>query len=196
MQALPEDQKKMVTSAFIQRMGRAVPGQQDSENSVFSMNTFLTNYANTSPEARKVLFGSYGPEFQKNMETIAKATSRIREGSKVFANPSGSGGRLALVGQVAGTASTAGTLAATGNPGWAFISVAGSLGNAAASNVLARFMTTPKYVNWLARTTEKPNGELLSQLQVLRGIAERSKDPEVLNLADEIANGAETTADQ
>lgn len=196
MQALPEDQKKMVSSAFIRRMGRAIGSQQTDENDVFSMNTFLTNYANTSPEARKILFGTYGPEFERNLQTIAKATSRIREGSKVFANPSGTGGRYALIGQVAGTASTAGTLAATGNPGWAFISLASSVGNAATSNVLARFMTTPKYVNWLARTSEKPTGELLAQLQVLRGIAERSKDPEVLTLADEIASEGKTPAVQ
>ncbi|HFJ9697493.1 TPA: hypothetical protein ACGW13_000159 [Stenotrophomonas maltophilia] len=196
MQALPEDQKKMVSSAFIRRMGRAIGSQQTDENDVFSMSTFLTNYANTSPEARKILFGSYGPEFERNLQTIAKATSRIREGSKVFSNPSGTGGRAALIGQVAGTASTAGTLAATGNPGWAFVSLAGSAGSAAASNVLARFMTTPKYVNWLARTSEKPSGELLSQLQVLRGIAERSNDPEVGELVDQVAIGAETPIEQ
>ncbi|WP_439448628.1 hypothetical protein [Stenotrophomonas sp. ATs4] len=186
MQALPEAQKKIVSSAFIRRMGRAVGSQQTDEGDVFSMNTFLTNYANTSPEARKVLFGSYGPEFERNMETIAKATSRIREGSKVFSNPSGTGGRAALIGQVAGTASTAGALTATGNPGLAFITVASSGLGAAGANAISRIMTSPKYVNWLARTTEKPQGELLSQLQVLRGIAERSRDPEIVELANAV----------
>lgn len=186
MQALPDEQKKIVSSAFIRRMGRAVGSQQTDENNVFSMNTFLTNYANTSPEARKILFGSYGPEFEKNMQTIAKATSRIREGSKVFANPSGTSSRDALIGQVAGTISTAGALAATGNAGAALVTILGSLGNAANANWLARFMTSPKYVNWLARTSEKPTGELVSQLQVLRGIAERSRDPEIAQAADEI----------
>ncbi|HBS63061.1 MAG TPA: hypothetical protein DEB32_10160 [Stenotrophomonas sp.] len=186
MQALPESQKKMVSSAFIRRMGRAVGNQQDDQNSVFSMNTFLTNYANTSPEARKILFNGYGPEFAKNMETIAKATSRIRDGSKVFANPSGTGGRYALIGQIAGTGSTAGTLAATGNPALAFITVASSLGGSITANGAARVMTSPKYVNWLARTAELPSGELNSQLQVLRGIAERSRDPEVVDLADAV----------
>lgn len=186
MQTLPENEKKMVTSAFIRRMGRAVPGQQDSENSVFSMNTFLTNWANTSPEARKVLFGSYGPEFTRNMETIAKATSRIREGSKVFANPSGTAGREALIGQIATTGAGAGTALAMGNAGAAFITLASSLGSSAVANGLAKAMTSPKYVNWLARTSEKPTGEILSQLQVLRGIAERSRDPDVVEVADEI----------
>lgn len=186
MQTLPENEKKMVTSAFIRRMGRAVPGQQDSENSVFSMNTFLTNWANTSPEARKVLFGSYGPEFTRNMETIAKATSRIREGSKVFANPSGTAGREALIGQIATTGAGAGTALAMGNAGAAFITLASSLGSSAVANGLAKAMTSPKYVNWLARTSEKPTGEILSQLQVLRGIAERSRDQDVAEVADEI----------
>ncbi|MFF2048047.1 hypothetical protein ACFVUR_09380 [Stenotrophomonas bentonitica] len=186
MQALPESEKKMVSSAFIRRMGRAVDGQQNADGNVFSMSTFLTNWSKTNPQARKELFGSYGPEFQRNMDTIAKATERVREGSKVFANPSGTGGRYALVAQTAGTASTAGALAATGNPGLAFITVASSMMNAAGSNVVARFMTSPKYVNWLARTSEMPAGELVAQLQVLRGIAERSRDPEVLELADAV----------
>jgi len=186
MQALPEGEKKMVSSAFIRRMGRAVGNQQDDQNSLFSMNTFLTNYANTSPEARKILFNGYGPEFAKNMETIAKATSRIRDGSKVFANPSGTGGRYALIGQIAGTGSTAGTLVATGNPALAFIAVASSLGGSITANGAARVMTSPKYVNWLARTAELPSGELNSQLQVLRGIAERSRDAEVMDLADAV----------
>ncbi len=186
MQALPDEQKKIVSSAFIRRMGRALGNQQNDENNVFSMSTFLTNYANTSPEARKVLFGSYGPEFERNMQTIAKATSRIREGSKVFANPSGTSSRDALIGQLATTGAGAGTALAMGNAGAAFITLASSLGSSAFANGLAKAMTSPKYVNWLARTSEKPTGEIMSQLQVLRGIAERSRDPDVAEVADEI----------
>lgn len=186
MQALPESEKKMVSSAFIRRMGRAVGNQQDDQNSVFSMNTFLTNYANTSSEARKILFNGYGPDFSRNMETIAKATSRIRDGSKVFANPSGTGGRNALIGQIATTGAGAGTALAMGNAGGAFLAVGGSLLGSAIANAGARFMTSPKYVNWLARTSELPVGELPAQLQVLRGIAERSRDQEVMELADQV----------
>jgi len=184
MEAIPEADRKIVTSAFIRRMGRAVGSQQNDDSSLFSMNTFLTNYANTSPGARKVLFDGYGPEFSRNMETIAKATSRIRDGSKVFANPSGSAGRGALIGQVATTTSSAVALAATGNPALAFMTIAGSLGGSATANGAARIMTSPKYVNWLARTAEKPTGEINSQLQVLRGIAERSGDADVLAVAE------------
>lgn len=196
MQALPEEQKKIVSSAFIRRMGRAVEGQQDADGNVFSMNTFLTNWNKTNAQARKELFGSYGPEFERNMETIAKATSRIRDGSKVFSNPSGTGGRAALIGQVAGTSSAAAASLASGNPAVAFMALAGSLASAGGSNVLAKVMTSPKYVNWLARTSEKPTGELVSQLQVLRGIAERSRDPEVAELADQVIAQTQTPEGQ
>jgi len=192
MEAIPEADRKIVTSAFIRRMGRAVGSQQNDDSSVFSMNTFLTNYANMSPAARKVMFDGYGPEFSRNMETIAKATSRIRDGSKVFANPSGTGGRVALVGQVAGTAGTAGASLAMGNAAGAFLAVGGSLIGAGIANAAARLMTSPKYVNWLARTSEKPAGELVSQLQVLRGIAERSRDQEMVEMAEKAT--AEVTA--
>ncbi|HIE5924901.1 TPA: hypothetical protein ACXN37_000138 [Stenotrophomonas maltophilia] len=185
MQALPEAQKKVVSSAFIRRMGRAVEGQQDADGNVFSMNTFLTNWNRTNAQARKELFGSYGPEFERNMQTIAKATSRIREGSKVFANPSGTSSRDALIGQIATTGAGAGTALAMGNAGAAFLAVGSSLVGSGLANGMARMMTSPKYVNWLARTSEKPTGELNAQLQVLRGIAERSRDPEVLDLADQ-----------
>ncbi|MGH8037207.1 MAG: hypothetical protein ACREPD_05650 [Stenotrophomonas sp.] len=186
MKVLPEDKQKMVSSAFIRRMGRAGGSQQNDQNDVFSMSTFLTNYANTSPEARNILFKSYGPEFARNMETIAKATSRIREGSKVFANPSGTAGREALIGQIATTGAGAGTALAMGNAGGAFLAVGSSLFGSALANGAARLMTSPKYVNWLARTSEKPAGELVAQLQVLRGIAERSNDPEVVEMANQV----------
>lgn len=183
MQALPEAEQKMVTSAFIRRMGRAVGSQQDDQNSVFSMSTFLTNYANTSPEARKVLFKNYGPEFAENMETIAKATSKIREGSQVFANPSGTARQGALIGQVAGTLSSAGAAAATGNNGVALLALLSSAGTAISANLLSRVFTHPRAVAWLARTTKAPAGDLVAQINTLRRIGRNNDEPELVDLA-------------
>ncbi len=195
MRSLPVEDQKMVTSAFIRRMGRAVGSQQDDEASLFSMNTFLTNYANLSPQAKQVLFKSYGSEFAENMETIAKATSKIREGSQVFANPSGTARQGALIGQVAGTLSSAGAAAATGNAGMAMVALLGSVGTALTANGAARLLTKPNYVNWLARTSQKPTAELVSQLHVLRRLADRTDDQEVRELADQ-AEAALSERDQ
>jgi len=186
MRSLPVEDQKMVSSAFIRRMGRAVGSQQDDQASLFSMNTFLTNYANMSPQAKQVLFKGYGPEFAENMETIAKATSKIREGSQVFANPSGTARQGALIGQVAGTLSSAGAAAATGNTGVAMLALLGSAGTAISANVLSRVFTHPKAVAWLARTTKAPAGDIVAQLNTLRRIGRNNDEPELVDLADDL----------
>lgn len=199
MRSLPKEDQKMVTSAFIRRMGRAVGSQQDAEGNLFSMNTFLTNYANLSPQAKQVLFKSYGPEFTENMETIAKATSKIREGSRVFANPSGTARQGALIGQVAGTISTAGGAAAMGNNGAALLTLLGSAGTAGAANVAARILTSPRAVGWLARSAKMPSGDLMAQLNTLRRIGRNNDEPELVELADDLqaqVSGSENRSDQ
>lgn len=186
MRSLPVEDQKMVSSAFIRRMGRAVGSQQDADGSLFSMNTYLTNYANLSPQAKQVLFKNYGPEFAENMETIAKATSKIREGSQVFANPSGTARQGALIGQVAGTLSSAGAAAATGNTGVAMLALLGSAGTAISANVLSRVFTHPKAVAWLARTTKAPAGDIVAQVNTLRRIGRNNDEPELVDLADDL----------
>ncbi|MNM34505.1 hypothetical protein D3C81_451520 [compost metagenome] len=186
MRSLPVEDQKLVSSAFIRRMGRAVGSQQDADGSLFSMNTYLTNYANMSPQAKQVLFKNYGPEFAENMETIAKATSKIREGSQVFANPSGTARQGALIGQVAGTLSSAGAAAATGNTGVAMLALLGSAGTAVSANLLSRVFTHPKAVAWLARSTKAPAGDIVAQLNTLRRIGRNHEEPELLELADEL----------
>jgi len=186
MRSLPVEDQKMVSSAFIRRMGRAVGSQQDDQASLFSMNTFLTNYANMSPQAKQVLFKGYGPEFAENMETIAKATSKIREGSQVFANPSGTARQGALIGQVAGTLSAAGGALASGNTNLAILALLGSGASATIANFAGRTFTSPKAVGWLARTTRMPAGDLVAQLNVLRRIGRNNEEPELVDLADGI----------
>ncbi|KRG63899.1 hypothetical protein ABB26_09970 [Stenotrophomonas humi] len=186
MRSLPVEDQKLVSSVFIRRMGRAVGSQQDADGSLFSMNTYLTNYANMSPQAKQVLFKNYGPEFAENMETIAKATSKIREGSQVFANPSGTARQGALIGQVAGTLSSAGAAAATGNTGVAMLALLGSAGTAVSANLLSRVFTHPKAVAWLARSTKAPAGDIVAQLNTLRRIGRNHEEPELLELADEL----------
>lgn len=186
MRSLPVEDQKMVASAFIRRMGRAVGSQQDDQASLFSMNTFLINYANLSPQAKQVLFKGYGPEFAENMETIAKATSKIREGSQVFANPSGTARQGALIGQVAGTLSSAGAAAATGNSGVALLALLGSAGTAVSANIASRLFTHPKAVSWLAQATRAPAGDVVAQINTLRRIGQNNDEPDLVVLADEL----------
>jgi len=183
MQSLPGDAQKEVASAFVRRMGRAAGSQQDDSGDVFSMATFLTNWANTSKEARKVLFDRFGPNYSRNMDQIAAMASNVREGSNVFKNPSGTGPLMAMVGAVGTTGSTIGTLVATGRVGSAAAVAGGAAGAYGLTNWMARKMTDPTFVGWLAMATRLPESAIPAQATTLRQIGERRKDPDYAEAA-------------
>ena len=72
--------------------------------------------------------------------------------------------------------------AVTGN----FTTAGGLASLGVASNVAARAMTNPRFVKWLANTTAMPRGALPAQLQALKTIADREKDPELQEIAREL----------
>ena len=111
LQSLPRDGQRAVTAAVIKRMGLATPGQQDASGSVFSAQTFLTNWNRVSPEAKAVLFNRHGPQFSRDMDQIAGVAERIRTGSQVFANPSGTANRAAAIGYYGSIAGATGAAA-------------------------------------------------------------------------------------
>lgn len=181
MQSLPKEGQRDLTAAFVRRLGRANPGAQTADGDAFSSQTFLTNWNRLSPEAKRTLFDRHGPMFSANMDRIAKVASNLREGSSTFANPSGT---AAAGAQIAGITSFVTSLA-TGNPGLA----AGIAATAGGSNLWARAMTNPRFVAWLAEQTKTPVGAIPAQMTVLRGIAERQKEPELAEVADLIERG-------
>ncbi|MDR7192706.1 hypothetical protein [Luteimonas terrae] len=184
MQSLPKGSQRELTAAFVRRMGQAINSQQDADGAVFSMSTFLTRWNEISPEAKRAIFDRHGLGFSHNMDKIARMASSSRQASQVFHNTSGTSRLSALIAQLSGTAATAGTALATGNIGVAALALAGSSGSAVGANWGARMMTNPRAVAWLASNGEKPVGELLGQIQVLRQAAERSGDDELLEIAE------------
>jgi hypothetical protein len=144
--AIPKDNRKEVAAAVLRRMGRATAGNQNDVGNVFSTETFLTNLNRLSPEAKRTLFDRLGvPSVMKGLRDLSGAATNIREGSKVFSNPSGSG-------QVIGAqtpAWAAGALLLSGHPAAAGATAAAPL----ATNALARHLTSPQTVDALARPT-------------------------------------------
>lgn len=166
MRSLDPAQRQVVQQAVVDRLGRAKSGKQDETGEVFSSETFLTNWNNLSPGAKGQIFSD--PAVRRNMDAIAGASSNIREGSKVFANPSGSaekGAALAVAGAV-------GTSIMTGNPAPAM--VAG--GMVAGANVGARMLTSPKVVEWLAQAPRVSQENAAGHLARLAVIFNESKD--------------------
>lgn len=188
MRSLPEDGQKAVSAAVIKRMGLASAGAQNAAGDAFSPNTFLKNWSDLSPEARRTLFGRYGTSFSEDMDKIARVADRIKTGSEVYRNPSGTVNRGAALAYPA----TIGGLVITGQIGGA----AAAVGGGALANGLARAMTNPKFVKWLARSTELPIGALPAQLNVLKRMSAENDDESIADVAEALAASSEGGAEE
>lgn len=163
LDAMPKEARKTVAATVIRRMGLATPGKQDDLGEAFSAETFLTNWNCLSGEAKTQLFDRLGGTYRESLDEVAKVSSNLREGSKVFANPSGT--QQAVSGQVAGGGALVALL--TGHP-----EVAAAIGGATvAANQTARLMTNKDFVQWLAKSTRAPTGALGAELNTLAEIS-------------------------
>lgn len=168
MRSLSPEERNTVSAAVIRRLGVAGAGKQDDAGNVFSSETFLTNWNKISDDAKRVLFPS--SDSRKGLDDLALAASRIRNGSKVFANPSGTSGGAAQIGAYGGL----GVAIATGN----VPVVATILGGIGSSYAASKLMTNPKFVAWVGKTTKMPPALLPTQLQMLAQQAERWPEDE------------------
>lgn len=159
MRSLQPDERKILAGGVIRRLGQPVASQSLSEGSQFSFETFLSNWQRLDPEAKRVMFGF--PELRgigQSLDALARASSRVRESSRAFANPSGTAG--AGVGQTAAFLGGGSALAGGVTGDAAFLTFPAILAlGALGANLTARVMTSPRFVRWLAKSTEvKPNG--------------------------------------
>jgi len=178
MQSLPKDGQKAVTAAVIKRMGLANPGAQDATGEAFSAATFLTNWNKVSAEAKRALFDRYGEGFTKQVDQIARVSDNIKQGSKVFANPSGTAGRAA------GLTYGASLVASLFDP--SFVSTGSLLAGGVAANGMARVLTNPRAVKWLANATVAPRGAIPGVVNAMAVEASKTGDDELMQLADEL----------
>lgn len=183
MKSLPDDGQKALTAAVIRRMGLATPGVQNAAGDAFSANTFLTNWNRLSPEARRTLFDRYGPGFSDDMDRIARVADNIKSGSEVYRNPSGTANKMGAIGYLG----SLGLALGTGQKD----TVYWLLGGGVAAHATARAMTNPKFVKWLAQSTEVPVSSALPQIQQLHRIAQEEQDPELEDLAEELVQQAQ-----
>lgn len=191
MRSLPQDGQRALTAAVVKRMGLATRGNQGVDGDTFSAQTFLTNWNSLSREARGALFGpigakagAFGPggKFVADMDKIARVAERIRNGSKVYANPSGTANRGLAYGYAASLAGAAGAVPTAGAGPLVWLLTAG-----AGSNVAARLMVNPRFVNWLARSTDLPASAIPQAVASLRAIAKAENDQDMAALADQMS---------
>jgi hypothetical protein len=147
MKSMPIENRREVTAAVLQRLGRAKPGQQNELGDAFSSETFLTNLANMSPPARRALFGGSGfPGLEERVTQLGAVANMRREGAKVFANPSGTARQGAMIGWAAGL----GTALATGNAA----AIGAALAAPVVTNAAARLLTVPARVRAAAEINQ------------------------------------------
>lgn len=152
--ALPGQERREVAAALLHRLGRATPGQQNAAGDAFSSESFLTNLAKMSPEARTTLFGRTGmDEVLDRLDSFANVANTRREGGRIFANPSGTAPAAAQIGLGSGIAG--GVVAAMGGQP---LPLAGALAVPAIANAGAKALTSRPLVDFAARPTQLAEG--------------------------------------
>lgn len=167
--SIGEEARASTAATYIDRLGRANPSNQNELGDVWSPERFLTNWNTINPKARKEIFSGFkgSEDASQSMDAIAKAAAMLRDSSKVWANPSGTGANVMAQGAIGATA-----FGALFNPVLA-AKVAGGIGTV---NMSARLMTNPKVVKWLAESTKLPDSEATAHLNRLVTMANASKD--------------------
>ena len=177
MSALDPGQQNLVRATVINRLGKALPGMQNAEGDAFNPSTFLTNWNKLDPSAKDALFGSKGPtnQLRRGLDSFANTASTIRT-STLYKNPSGTAsaaghgyGLLALLGE--------GGAALAGHP-HALVGTAGAI---VGNNVLARALTNPRVVSWLASSAKLPTSALPNAINQLAKMGK--VDPDARDLA-------------
>lgn len=179
MQSLPKEGQQALTAAVIRRMGLATPGAQDAAGDAFSAATFLTNWNRVSPEAKRALFDRHGPAFSRDMDRIARVADNIKQGSRVFANPSGTANRAAAQAYGVGLPLSIAQAPFTGH----YWPVVATIGGGITANIAARALTNPRIVRWLADSTSIPAGSVNASLRQFVAESQRVGDEEAVEFA-------------
>lgn len=147
MNRLSPEEATAVRSTFIDRLGRATPGQQNADGDAFSIGRWLTNWNKLTPRAQTALFGT--GELRAAMKDLATIAEKVK-GSERLAGHSNTG---AVHGFDKTTGGLYGAVAAlfTGH-----VPLAAALAAPAAyQRISAEMLTSPRLLRWLTRVPAK-----------------------------------------
>lgn len=157
--SVPREQWGEFTAGVLANMGRAKPGVQNAEGSVFSPATFLTNYNKMSDKAKTLLFNRAGAgELRGALDTLDQAVQAAQMGNK----NAGDVANLARVIERLKETNKATNWSNTANHGTAGFVLfdllehgldASALKVGAPAYIGAKLMTNPAFVKWMAGTT-------------------------------------------
>lgn len=178
--SIGDEARASTAATWVDRLGRASPGNQNELSDVFSPDRLLTNWNTMNPKARTEVLSGFkdSGKVAASMDDIAKAASMLKDSSKVWANPSGTGANTAARVAIGGTA-----FGALYHP-----MVAGGIASGMVGvNLSSRLMTNQKFVTWLAESTHAPSSQTFAQLNRLAVMANESGDAQFKKDAAEYA---------
>lgn len=155
---LPKRARDTFAASAFDDFGKALPNQQGASGDAWSFQTFLTNWAKASPEAKRVAFGGRGVD--REINDIVKYSERLRQidKSRNFSNTTPN----AISAGALGSALTA---LVTGNPGVA-AGIVGTVGSTFAAG--RAFLATPALRQWTRSALSAAVKGNASQLRVLK----------------------------
>jgi hypothetical protein len=157
MNATNPAQQNQVRATVLDKLGRPSAGGD------FNASTFLTNWNRINGAAKDALFGTSGSpgQLRTGLDKFTGTLNTLKN-SRALENPSGSG---AAVGHEAGLFAL---LEAMGTPGKIVSGVGKIAAGVGGNNMVARALTSPKVVNWMAQTAKIPTSGLPNAVNQLK----------------------------
>lgn len=153
MRSLPASDRKVVTDAIVDRLGKATAGNQNELGDAWSAHTFMTNWNKLGGAAKQAVFPN--DAMRLKMDQMARVANQVKTSAKLGANPSGTAQNNLWNWLIFGAGG--GALAAF-NPSL----FAGAASGVGISYITAKMLTSPKIVNWLTKPVNVSNGNDLA----------------------------------
>lgn len=181
-EVLTPEEFSVLPGYILGRMGLPTPGMAEGvelgvetgaeyiAKSGFSVNRFMNNWNTMSKEAKDVLFkGSDFADLGKELDNLSFVVNRVKDAARIGANPSGTAQSSHAIGWLLAAGGGGATLGFE----FGFGSVVGPAG-------LAKLMTRPAFVRWLAEGTQKAATNPNSIAQHIRRLVQiQAANPEI-----------------
>jgi hypothetical protein len=182
---LDEQGQKVMTGGVIQRLGE-VTGKNAKD---FDIGTFFSNYKKIDDFAKDEIFGKVGTGYRDSMEKIFDATKNISKEAQQFGVKTGAPGNLGIhsgIGMIMGLFGLVGygtteNLLTTGAA-----ALAGLGGAVAGSNAMAKYMTSPSVVKWMASNSKTSPSALPAAVNILVQEARKSQDEDLIAFSTDL----------
>lgn len=171
---IPDDIWDTFAGYKIREMGLAKSGGQNVDGDAFSVNTFLTNWNNINRRAKDALFGTRADPRRRALDRLARVSASLKDSQSVI-NTSNTALHNRLFSIITFGGPSALTALGTESIPAGIATGAGAVSATLASTkALSTLMTSPKFINWLAKAgevIEKNPTRLLAHINRLPAVA-------------------------